>query len=422
MTSRERVSAVLNHEKPDRVPCDFGGSPVTGMHVSVVYALRQALGLDPPGTPVQVTDPFQMLGQLKPDLLDALEIDTVELAGTGTFFGYKREGWKPWTTFDGTPVLVPGDFNTEPNADGSISMHPQGDRTAKPSGLMPKGGYYFDNVQRGEPVDWDHLEIEDNLEEFTILSREELEHLSRESHRLRQGSERAIFACLPGGGLGDIAWVPGPFLRSPKGIRNYDDWLTSLLIRPDFIYRLFERQCEIALQNLALMREAVEDRLDVLFVTGADYGSQHAPSISPEMYRALFMPHYRKMNDWIHAHTPWKTFMHSCGAVEPLILGFIEAGFDILNPVQCSAACMDARDLKRKYGDSLVFWGGGVDTQKTLPFGTPEDVRRQVTERIAILGEGGGYVFNAIHNIQPGTPVDNVLAMFEAWREWRPYA
>lgn len=422
MTYRERILRVLNHELPDRVPCDFGGSPVTGMHVSVVYALRQSLGLDAPGTPVKVTDPFQMLGQLQPDLLDALDIDTVELAGTGTFFGFKRTNWKTWTTFDGTPVLVPGDFNTEPNDDGSIAMYPEGDRTAKPSGLMPKGGYYFDNVMRAKPVDWDDLKVEDNIEEFALLSDDDLQHLSLESLRLRNDTERAIFACLPGGGFGDMAWVPGPFLKEPKGIRSYDEWLMSLIVRPDVIQQIFEAQCEIALTNLRRIHEAVGDRIDVMFVTGADYGSQHAPSISPDTYRELFLPHYRRLNAWIHERTQWKTFMHSCGSIESLIPLFIEAGFDILNPVQCSAACMDPHDLKRKYGDKLVFWGGGVDTQLTLPFGSPDEVARQVKERLTILGANGGYVFNTIHNIQPQTPVENLLAMFEAYRENRNYA
>jgi uroporphyrinogen-III decarboxylase len=125
------------------------------------------------------------------------------------------------------------------------------------------------------------------------------------------------------------------------------------------------------------------------------------------------------VNDWIHAHTSWKTFKHSCGAIKSLIPSFIEAGFDILNPVQCSAAGMDAARLKAEYGADLVFWGGGVDTQKTLMFGTPEAVRAEVLSRIEIFGRGGGFIFNAVHNVQGNTPVRNVAAMFDALAELR---
>ena len=124
------------------------------------------------------------------------------------------------------------------------------------------------------------------------------------------------------------------------------------------------------------------------------------------------------MNEWVHTYTSWKTFIHSCGSVVALLDDFIAAGFDVLNPVQCSASGMDPAHLKEKYGDRLVFWGGGVDTQKTLPFGTPEQVRREVLERCEIFSRNGGFVFDTIHNIQARTPVENIVAMIEAVREF----
>jgi len=148
MTSRERVEASLNHREPDRVPLDLGAGPVTGMHVSSVYLLRQALGLDEPGTAVKVVEPYQMLGEIGSDLIDAIGIDVVGLGGTKTMFGFPNENWKPWTTFDGTPVLVPGDFNTDPEPNGDILMYPEGDKSVPPSGRMPKGGFYFDSIIR----------------------------------------------------------------------------------------------------------------------------------------------------------------------------------------------------------------------------------------------------------------------------------
>jgi uroporphyrinogen-III decarboxylase len=159
----------------------------------------------------------------------------------------------------------------------------------------------------------------------------------------------------------------------------------------------------------------------VLFVTGTDFGTQRGPFISPKAYRTLYQPFHRRINDWVHANTTWKTFIHSCGSVMALIPDFLDAGFDIMNPVQCSAVNMDPHELKRHFGERVTFWGGGVDTQQTLPNGAPDAVRAQVAERIRIFGPGGGYVFNTIHNVQPQTPVENLLAMYEAVRETGRY-
>ena len=154
-----------------------------------------------------------------------------------------------------------------------------------------------------------------------------------------------------GTGFGDIAMVPGPSLKHPKGIRDVEEWYVSTLTRRDYVYSVFERQCEIGIANLERVHAAVGDRVDVVLVTGTDFGTQQGPFISPATYRDLFMPFHKAVNDWVHAHTTWKTFIHSCGSVSALIPDFIEAGFDILNPVQCSAADMDPRDLKRRFGD-----------------------------------------------------------------------
>jgi uroporphyrinogen-III decarboxylase len=153
-----------------------------------------------------------------------------------------------------------------------------------------------------------------------------------------------------------------------------------------------------------------------VFVTGTDFGTQAGPFIAPAAYRDLYLPFHKLVNDWVHAHTSWKTFIHSCGSVIRLLPDFVEAGVDILNPVQLSAAGMDARDLKRRFGERITFWGGGVDTQRTLPFGTPDEVRREVRERIAILSPGGGFVFNTIHNVQAKVPAENLRALYEAVR------
>ncbi len=421
ITSRERIALTIKHEEPDHVPLDLGGSAVTGMHVSVVYALRQALKLDTPGTPVKVIEPYQMLGEVAPDLITALGVDVVPLESPKTLFGFKNEGWKPWTTFDGTPVLVPNGFNTEPEPNGDILMYPEGDQSAPPSGRMPEGGWYFDTIIRQEPLDDTHLNIEDNLEEFGPLSDAELDYFKREAERLYTETDRAIFANFGGTAFGDIALVPAPWLKNPKGIRDVEEWYISTVTRQAYIHEVFEHQCDIALANLEKLYQAVGDRVSVIFVTGTDFGTQRGPFISPKMYRTLYQPFHKRVNDWVHAHTPWKTFIHSCGSVFVLIKDFIDAGFDILNPVQVSAAQMDPETLKQNFGERVTFWGGGVDTQHTLPFGTPDEVRDEVRAQIQTFGPGGGFVFNTIHNVQPQTPVENVQAMYETWREYGQY-
>jgi hypothetical protein len=416
MDSRERVNLALNHQEPDRVPLDLGGSVVTGMHVSTVYHLRQALDLDAPGTPVKVIEPYQMLGEIKLDLVEALGVDVVGFGGIKTFFGFENKGWKPWTTFDGVPVLVPEAFNTEPEPNGDILMYPEGDRSAPPSGHMPKGGWYFDTIVRQEPIDDGKLNIKDNLEEFGPISDEELEHFQSETERLYTETDKAIFANFGGTGFGDIALVPAPWLKRPKGIRDIEEWYVSTVSRRDYVYEIFERQCEIALANLVKSHDAVGERVSVVFVTGTDFGMQAGPFISPKTYRTLYRPFHKRVNDWVHDNTTWKTFIHSCGSVVALMEDFVDAGFDILNPVQCSAAGMDPVELKSRFGDRITFWGGAVDTQRTLPFGTPEQVRAEVQERIRVFGPGGGFVFNTIHNVQPMSPVENVLAVYKALR------
>nr|BAL54275.1 methyltransferase CmuC [uncultured Planctomycetota bacterium] len=419
LTSRQRVQMALSHQEPDYVPLDLGGSAVTGMHVSSVYLLRQALGLDPPGTPVKVVEPYQMLGEIDERLQAALGVDVVPLGRRKNMFGFENKDWKPWQLWDGTPVLVPGDFNTEPEPNGDLLMYPEGDKSAPPSGRMPKNGFYFDTIIRQEPIDEEKLNPEDNLEEFTPIDDDELQWLATEADRLYRETDKAILANFGGTAFGDIALVPAPFLKHPKGIRDVAEWYMSTVTRFDYVWKVFERQCEIGIANLKKIYEAVGDRVTAVFITGTDFGQQHGPFISPQTYRRLFKPFHQRVNAWVHENTPWKTFIHSCGSVVAFLDDFIEAGFDILNPVQCSAAGMDPRMLKEKYGDRLVFWGGGVDTQKTLPFGTPDDVRREVRERIEIFGRGGGFVFNTVHNVQARVPVENLLALYETVNQCR---
>ena len=414
MNSRERVQVALSHQQTDRVPMDLGGSAVTGMHVSSVYNLRQALHLDPPDGPVKVIEPYQMLGEIKPDLMDILGVDVVPLSSPRNLFGFNNENWRTWRLFDGTPVLVPEAFNTDLEPNGDILMYPAGDRSAPASGRMPAGGFYFDSIIRQSDIEGTALNPEDNLEEFGQISASDLVYYQNETTKIYNETDKAILANFGGTSFGDIALVPAPWLKNPRGIRDITEWYISTITRHEYIYRVFERQCEIAIDNLEKIHRVVGEKVAVIFISGTDFGTQTGPFISPATYRQLYQPFHKEVNQWVHRHTTWKTFIHSCGSVRALIPDFIQAGFDILNPVQTSATGMQPQVLKALFGEQIVFWGGGVDTQHTLPFGTPEQVQAEVQERIRVFGEGGGFVFNSIHNIQARIPVENLLMLFNA--------
>jgi hypothetical protein len=421
MNSRERVQKSLSHEEPDLVPLDLGASAVTGMHASSVYLLRQALHLDPPGTPVKITEPYQLLGEIQMDLIDALGVDVLPIPPVKTMFGFRNENWKPWTLFDGTPVLVPEGFNTTPEPNGDILMYPEGDHSAMPSGRIPAGGYYFDTIIRQPAIDDSRLDPNDNLEEFGPISPEDLAHFGGHAARLFSETDKALLGNFGGTAFGDIALVPAPWLKNPRGIRDVAEWYMSTVSRRDYVWKVFERQCEIGLQNLEKIYQVVGNRVSAVFVTGTDFGTQGGPFISPKAYRSLFQPFHRQVNAWIHQNTEWKSFIHSCGSVVGLIPDFIEAGFDILNPVQTSAAGMEPGGLKSRFGDRISFWGGGIDTQQVLPFGTPAEVRSQVQEHIKIFGRQGGFVFNTIHNVQARIPIENLTALYQAVSDFRQY-
>jgi uroporphyrinogen-III decarboxylase len=415
LDGRERVLTALAHRTPDAVPIDFGGTPVTGVHVSCVAELREHYGLE--RRPVKVHEPYQMLGLVEEDLKQAMGIDVEGVPGRETLFGFRNDEWKPWKTHDGLEVLVSTEFNTQTDTNGDTLIFPKGDRAAPPSGRMPKGGYFFDTIIRQEPLDEDRLDPRDNLEEFSPIPDSDLEEMAQDVEAARR-TGRAVITVLGGMAFGDIALVPAPNLTHPKGIRDIAEWYMALRAHPDYIHEVFSEQCAIALGNLERIHARIGSSVDVVMLCGTDFGTQTGSFCSVETFRDLWFPYYKRINDWIHEHTTWKTFKHSCGSVERFVPSFVECGFDILNPVQCSAADMAPDHLKESYGRDIVFWGGGVDTQRALPFGTPDEVRTEVLERLEIFSKGGGFVFNTIHNIQARTPIENIIAMLDAVREF----
>jgi len=414
MNSRQSLKASLKHKDPGKIVVDFGSTAVTGMHVLAVENLRKYYAL--PLKPIKIVDPYQMLGEIETDLAEIIGIDVIGVLSRNNMFGVENKGYREFKTFWGQVVLIPEKLVTSVDKNGDLLVYPEGDISAAPCAKMPRSGYFFDSIIRQHPIDESRLNPEDNLEEFKLMGPEDIEHWKKTIDQIKE-SDKGIVTNLGGLALGDIALVPALFLKDPKGIRDISEWYMSTLIRQDYVHEVFRRQTEIALKNLEIFHQIAGDRIDVINICGTDFGTQDSLFCDPDTFDALYAPYYKLMNDWIHKNTTWKTFKHSCGAVEPLIRNFINAGFDILNPVQINAVGMEPGKLKEKYGDQILFWGGGVDTQKMLPFGKPENIREQVLRNCEIFGKNGGFVFNTVHNIQANVPVENIVAMINALHE-----
>jgi hypothetical protein len=413
MNSRERVVAALEHRQPDRVPVDLGGAVVTGIHAAALDRLRKALGL--PSEPVKVYEPMMMLGLVAEDVRQAVGGDVVGLNSPDTLLGYRNENWKPWKLPDGTDVLMGGRFACTYADDGTIYAYPKGDTSAPPSARMPAGGLYFDNIVRQQDLAAHEFDARrDYADQYSLFNDDVCRYYERTSQALYEQTDAAVFGNFFLGGVGDIFHIPGAWIEHPCGIRDLEDWIMAHYDHPEYVKEFFDMQAEITLQNLELYRQAVGDRIVAIAISGTDFGAQQGPFIAPSCYREFYKPYHRQFNDWVHRHTNWKVFFHTCGSVAAILDDLIEAGVDILNPVQFRAKGMDLEALKRDYGDKLVFWGGGVDPQETLPFGTPQQVAAETKLNVSILAPGGGFVCAAVHNIQGPTPVENIRAFFRA--------
>ena len=401
MTSRQRVLKAMNHEEPDRVPIDLGGTIMSGIMAHALDRLRAHLGLE--RRPVTVYEVFQMLGEVEADVVDRLGVDVLPVEPPVFFFGLRRERYKPWTLFDGTGVRVPGQFDVAIGDDGSWLLHEEGDPAQPVVARMPKDGFYFDTASLTDThFDYAPPPLDEARKE-NHLSTEDLEWLQQRAEHLRKETDKALLlGCWSHVGISGVGSIP--------------DFLMLLATDRAYVKDLFAIRTETAIANLEKLRAHLGDCIDIIGISGDDYGTQKAECFSPDWFAELYVPFFKEQNDWVHTHTSWKTWLHSCGSIARILPHLVETGVDILNPVQCSAAGMDPAWLKATFGDKLTFWGGGVDTQKTLPFGSAEDVRREVAERVSIFAPGGGFVFNPIHNIQHGTPPENIVAAYDTAR------
>lgn len=415
MTSRERVAAALDHVETDRAPLDIGATHNSGIHAYALERLREAIGL---GTAeVKIFDPILMTGVVERDLMEALGSDCAALDNPFTLMGYRNENWKRWRAPNGRTFLVGSGFEYQIERDG-VYLYPRSDRTAPPSAKMTLAQPFFDSIVRQEELDEEDMDAKrDYAEDRTFLTEEDLRYYERTADRLWRETELAVVGSYYGAGLGDMMHIQAPGLKRPHGIRDMSEWMMAPYLYPEYVKEAFALQTECVIENLKLYHQAVGERICCIALAGTDFGSQRGLLYARDIYREFYMPYFRRINDWVHQNTTWKTWYHSCGSVHALFDDFIEAGYDIINPIQITADGMEPAALKERYGDRLVFWGGSVDPQNTLSFGTAEEVEAEVRRNVGILKRGGGYVCSPIHNITAEVPAQNILALCRAARE-----
>lgn len=406
MTSRQRILDALNHRQPDRVPVDLSSYRSSGISSVAYPKLRAALGLPPATT--YVYDPVQQLAIVHDDVLDLIGADAIEL---GRGFCLDEKWWADWTLPDGAPCKMPLWAMPEQHAGEWVYRNSQGLVMAR----MPQGSLHFDQSW------WPFLDAEEDLSRIADLYPDHMwtgiasppgpsvsspEELAAGARALRARTTRAI-----------VGLFGGNLLEMGQFYYRMDGFLMMLAGEPTRAHRFLDALVEIHLRNLERFLAAVGDSIDVI-VFGDDLGSQNCPQISPRMYREFFKPRHALLWNRAKQLAPVKVMLHCCGAVRPLLPDLIEAGLDAINPVQISCRGMDAEGLKRDFGRDITFWGGGCDTQRILPEGSPSEVREHVLRQCELLSPGGGFVFQQVHNILANVPAENIVAMYQAVREF----
>ena len=404
MTSRERVMRTINFQEPDRVPIDLGGMKASGINACAYARLKERVGIS---SPTRILDPRFMIATVEEEVLRRFHGDVLPVDLSGIAAAERPDDeWQPRTLFDGTRVLFPPDTAIREEADGGwVLMNADGSAS---SYRMPKGGYYFDDVSfnRGSAIEPAKFRPPADVPD------EALRLMANYAGRLYRETDYALLGWGFGVCFLGLSLITDRSQNVTQGLP--DEWMMMLMTEKETCHELMERSVEAAISCLRLVNQAVGDFCFAWGIASDDSGTQRCEFINPDLWAEMMKPHYAKLCGWIHRNTRMKTFLHSCGSIPRLIPHFIDAGVDILNPVQTSAAGMDPKGLKKAYGDRIVFWGGGCDTQSILPGATPDEVRKHVRERMRIFAPGGGYVFTQVHNVQANVPPENVQAMLEA--------
>lgn len=412
MNSRERVLAAIAHKQPDQVPVDLGSTPSSGISAIAYSYLLKSIGRT--DLPVQIYDVVQQLAQPDMSIIDRFGVDVLDI---GRAFNTEEKDWHETILANGDKAFYPIHFNPVKQADGSYHCYDEDGKRLL--ALMPQGATFFDQSYfpyiNGFPENYDTLDEEMGRVLWSRYVHSPWDHaqdpdfwktLREKTLQLRASTDKALMIVC---GCNLFEW--GTFLR------RMDNFLMDLLCEPDQVARMLDQLLERHLATLAKVCDSVGDVVDIIRF-GDDLGMTSGPFMDVDTYRSLFKPRHKQLCDYVKTHSQMHTFIHSCGSISSLMPDLIEAGIEIFNPVQTNARQMEPEFLKKEFGQDCTFWGGGVETVGTLNNGTPEQVREQVLERLEIMSAGGGFVFNTVHNILPDVPPQNILAMFDAVKEF----
>jgi uroporphyrinogen decarboxylase len=405
MTRRERVISALNHKEPDKVPVDCGAMRSTGIMGVAYNRLKKHLGIEGRGT--KIHDMIQQLCLPESWYLDMFQVDVVDLART---FADNPADWRDWTLPDGSSAKIPAWLRIERRGDSWVCVNQEDEAIAE----MPECSYFFDQaiwpLYGIHKEDFDDLSYHMNRVMWSYMA-DPLWKNSKDPNfyaMLRENAKKLFdetdYAVMMGFGGNLFEW--GQFLY------RTDEFLANLITHRNEMEKMLDKLTEIHLQNLEPVLEAVSPYVQIIQM-GDDLGMQSGPMISPRMYREIFFPRHKRLYQFIKETTDMYVFLHTCGAMSEYIPDLIEAGVDIINPVQITAEGMDPEKLKREYGKDIVFWGGGVDTQHVLPHASPEEVRAEVRKNSEFFMKGGGFIFSQVHNILAEVPPENILAMYD---------
>ncbi len=412
MTSRERILSAINHKQPDKVPVDIGATPSSGISMVAYQNLVKHLGIR--NQKNKVYDVIQEVTQPEQEILDLLGVDVVDV---GRFFNTAEDYWHELELISGYPALYPKWFNPVRQPDG-VWLAPG--KTGEYIGKMPVGATFFDQLIfpyiNGFPSDYNDLSHHMSrviwggfgFTPFDWLDHPDFWKMLRDTIlKERAASDKAF---LIGIGCNLFEW--GTFLR------RIDNFLMDLYLDPVNTHKLLDKLLSGHMEFLARICDTVGDIVDIIKF-GDDLGTNMGPFMPLEIYEEFFGPRHKMMCDYVKAHTPAHTMLHVCGGIYELIPGLINAGFDIINPVQINAVNMEPEKLKKEFGKDVTFWGGGCNTQSILNMATPDQVKDHVRKNIETFSRDGGFVFTTVHNILPDVPPQNILAMFEAVDEFR---
>jgi uroporphyrinogen decarboxylase len=412
MTSRERILAAINHQTPDRVPIDLGATPSSGISAIAYSNLVKHIGMSE--LPVQIYDVVQQLAQPDMKILDKFGVDVLDI---GREFNKKPSDWKSTTLATGEPAFYPQWFNPVKQKDGSYATYDDDGKTML--SRMPVGATFFDQTYfpylDGYPDNYDNLDEEMGRIMWARDAHSPWDHASDDGFwktlrektlHLRKNTDKALLVVC---GCNLFEW--GTFLR------RMDNFLMDLMCDQANVEKLLDELLKRHLATLEKVCNAVGDIVDIIRF-GDDLGMTQGPFMEPEIYRQLFKPRHKILCDYVKEHSQMHTFIHSCGSISLLMPDLIDAGIEIFNPVQTNAYKMEPDFLKKEFGKDCTFWGGGLENVGVLNNGTPQQVRDQVFERLEIFSKGGGFVFNTVHNILPDVPPENIVAMYDAIKEF----